>query len=69
MTSYRCYFLDKDDRVGDEVTIHAGNLADAIDQADVRLKERPHFCAIELWVWEGETPRLLFVAQPDALAR
>ena len=33
--------------------IHGDDLADAIDQALVMLKERPHFYAFELW--EGET--------------
>jgi hypothetical protein len=53
MHAYRCCFLDKNDRVGGEVTIHADDLADAIEQAGVRLKERSSFCWIELW--EGET--------------
>jgi hypothetical protein len=53
MSSYRCYFLDQDDRVGAEIAVRADDLAEAIDQALVRLQERPHFCAIELWA--GET--------------
>jgi hypothetical protein len=53
MSSYRCYFLDDKDSVGAEVNIRADDLTDAIDQALVRLEERPRFCAIELWA--GET--------------
>jgi hypothetical protein len=53
MSSYRCYFLDAVDRVGAQIAIRADDLTDAIDQAVVRLNERPHFRAIELW--EGET--------------
>jgi hypothetical protein len=53
MHAYRCLFLDKDDRVGGEMTIHADDLADAVEQAEEMLKERPRCRWIELW--EGET--------------
>jgi hypothetical protein len=53
MRSYRCYFLDAGDRVGAEIAIRADDLTEAIDQALLRLQERPHFLAIELW--KGET--------------
>ena len=53
MHAYRCHFLDEHDRIAGEMIIHGDDLADAIDQALVMLKERPHFYAFELW--EGET--------------
>jgi hypothetical protein len=53
MSAYRCYFLDAGDRVAAQLAIRADDLTDAIDQALLRLNERPHFRAIELW--EGET--------------
>jgi len=53
MHAYRCHFLDEHYRIAGEVTIHADDLTDAIDQTLVMLEQRPHFCAFELW--EGET--------------
>ena len=50
MTSYRCYFLDRNDRINGVHEINALNYTAAIDRARAVLKrELPYFTAVEVW--------------------
>ena len=50
MSSYRCYFLDANDRItGPAEIIDADELNDAIDRALDMLQIRPSHHGVELW--------------------
>jgi len=52
MPSYRCYFIDRNDRFGEPPEIiEADARFEAIGTALAMLRARPHYQAIE--VWEG----------------
>ena len=48
MPSYRCYFLDGENRIKDATDLEANALAAAIDQALALLRERSEHDAIEI---------------------
>jgi hypothetical protein len=47
---YRCCFLDANDTVDALEEIEADTLLDAIEQANVMLRERLHHNAVEVWL-------------------
>jgi len=51
MPLYRCYFLDRQDRIRSAEDIEAESLDQAVELAHTMLKERPQHRSVE--VWEG----------------
>lgn len=52
MQSFRCYFLDDRDRIGDAVMVDALDLADAVRRCRALLDaddRRERFSGIEIW--------------------
>lgn len=52
MQSYRCYFLDERDRIGDAAMVDALDLADAVRRCRALLQaddRRGRFGGIEIW--------------------
>jgi hypothetical protein len=49
MVAYRCYFLDRDNRIRATEDLEAEGVVEAIDRSLTMLQLRPHHHAIELW--------------------
>ena len=49
MRVFRCYFLNKRDRIEASENIEAHALDDAIDRALALLRQQPNHKAIEIW--------------------
>ncbi len=50
MPIYRCYFLDRQERIRSAENIEAERLDQAVELAHAMLKERPQHRSVEVWV-------------------